>query len=198
MRLDRARERICEQRAVRREHGMLDDAATRKRDLAAELVRVRIVQRQPRVRVLVRDDQQVATRRIDAAVEIPVRLDDQFAADRDPEGVARLVRREHQLVVEPLHREVLGRAFVRCHVLELAGCDAADVDVAVAALLADSLDGNARSVCRDRLDAAVASDLEHALLAATQIAGPRCRSRHRCGGSSNTRERRRRPAASGE
>ena len=55
VRLDRAREREREQRAVRREDRMLDDAAAGQRHLVAQLERLRIVQRQPRVAVLVRD-----------------------------------------------------------------------------------------------------------------------------------------------
>ena len=151
---------------------MLDDAAPRKRHLAAELVVSRIVKR----RASSTPSSFATTSRlrpavVDAAVEIPVRLDNELAADARSPNVSRpsLVASTNWSS-EPLHREVLGRTVVRRHVLDLAGGDVADVDVAVAAPLADPLDGDARPVGRDRLDAAVAAELEDALLAAAQVA----------------------------
>ncbi len=127
------------------------------------------MQDEARVPVLVRDDEQVAPGLVDAAVEIPVRLGDELAADTDRERVTSLVRREDEPVAEPVDREVLGRVVVWRHVLDLARVDAADEDVAVAALLADALDRDAHTVRRHRLDAAVAADLEASFLAAAQV-----------------------------
>jgi len=176
---------------------MLHDAASRQWNLATGLVRVRIVKRQPRIRVLVGDDQQAATRRIDAAVEIPVRLGDQFAADCD----AKRCRAPRWSRAPADRRAIAPRSTRPCR--------------RAASRARPRPWKHRRCRCRRRHSARRSSRRLRAFRPARPTRrcsclrfrrraprrcpgrGPRCRSRHRYAGSSNTRERHHQPAGFG-
>src|SRR6476620_10238226 len=129
----------------------------------------------PRVAVLVRDDEQAPPVFVAEALQVPLRLDNRLPAAvervaRDRERVAALVRRADEAgrVGKPDRVQVLGLALMWSHVDDVAALDAEQEQVRVAAKVAGLPGDDPASVRRDLARGAQAAQLEAPLLPALE------------------------------